>query len=456
MGATSQTADRGAVELTLQPRPDCVGQSRRVVRELLQHGDRPDLVEPTLLLVSELVTNALLHAGTEIELRAALDGTGVRVEVGDGSPHLPSRRRYAATSGTGRGLLMLESLVDDWGITRHRRGKTVWFELSGDEHVATPVGLPGRVRDPSSGGEPATTYPTQERGRATVSVQLQNMPLLLHAAWQEHAEALLREYLLASMDDPAGDSIQVHAEATDAIAVLEEHVPRTDVRLVPDVLVADAVEPRVSLPLLHVPVPQGSVAHFDTLDRTIEAALDLSREGLVLTPPTQPEVQTFRHWLCRQVLRQAAGNGPEPWSVPPEDADGSRWAAPVEPVRLDEAHDLADVASLVAQGRAVVAADSSSHIVAASPQAAALLGYDDVADLVGHRVVSIIPERYRQAHVAGFTMYLLVDRRPLLGHPVTVPALRRDGTEVTVELLVHEHHGEGPVRVFAELREPSG
>ena len=53
------------------------------------------------------------------------------------------------------------------------------------------------------------------------------MPLLLHAAWQEHAEALLREYLLASLDAESGvDPIQVHAEATDAIAVLEEHVPR--------------------------------------------------------------------------------------------------------------------------------------------------------------------------------------------------------------------------------------
>ena len=52
------------------------------------------------------------------------------------------------------------------------------------------------------------------------------MPLLLHAAWQEHAEALLREYLLASLDSDGDDPIQMHADATDAIAVLEEHVPR--------------------------------------------------------------------------------------------------------------------------------------------------------------------------------------------------------------------------------------
>ena len=49
-----------------------------------------------------------------------------------------------------------------------------------------------------------------------------------------------------------------------------------------------------------------------------------------------------------------------------------------------------------------------------SPEAAAILGYDDAAELVGQRIVSIVPERYRQAHVAGFTMYLLVGRKPLL------------------------------------------
>ena len=60
------------------------------------------------------------------------------------------------------------------------------------------------------------------------------MPLLLHAAWQEHAEALLREYLLASLDyEGVDDPIQVHADATDAIAVLEEHIPRTRVTMSP-------------------------------------------------------------------------------------------------------------------------------------------------------------------------------------------------------------------------------
>jgi PAS domain S-box-containing protein len=101
----------------------------------------------------------------------------------------------------------------------------------------------------------------------------------------------------------------------------------------------------------------------------------------------------------------------------------------------------------------VVAANSHSQIIAVSPEAARILGYEDAADLVGRRIVSIVPHRLRQAHLAGFTMYLLVGRRPLLGTPVVVPALRRDGTEVDIELLVRDTGlGEGPSVLLADIR----
>jgi PAS domain S-box-containing protein len=426
------TGHHGAFEERLPPQPSSVAEARRLVRMLLERSNREDLMEPAVLLVSEIVTNALLHAGTDIDLSARVDARGVRIEVGDGSSHLPSRRSYAPTSGTGRGLLMIESMVDDWGVTRHAHGKTVWFELSSD----------GDERDADDLAAPRTDGPRWRRqAKDNVPVALQNMPLLLHAAWQEHAEALLREYLLASLDSGGEDPIQMHAEATDAIAVLEEYVPRATVDMSPDHLMGDATEPHVSAAVIEVPVPAASVSHFETLDRAIQAALDLSEEGLVLTPPTQPEVQAFRRWLCRQVLRQAAGSVPEPWEVPQE-----------APVGLTQVVGW-DVTTVTQADHAVVAANQASQIIALSPEAARILGYDDPTELVGQRIVSIVPERYRQAHVAGFTMYLLVGRQPLLGNAVTVPALRRDGTEVMVELLVRDHGiGEGRSVLLADIR----
>ena len=429
MGLASSVTGEGSFEVRLPPQPPSVAEARAQVRRLLTENDRDDLVETAVLLVSEVVTNALLHAGTDIDVAATLDDAGLRVEIGDGSPHLPSRRRYAATAGTGRGLLMLESLVDDWGVTRHSKGKTVWFRISGPDN-ALPDATAPRADQP---GRP-------RQRRDNVSVELRNMPLLLHAAWQEHAEALLREYLLARLDSEGEDPIQIHADATDAIAVLEEHVPRASVRMT-DELMGAAIEPMVSARSVQVPVPIGSVAHFDTLDRAIEAALDLSREGLVLTPPTQPEVQSFRRWICRQVLVQAAGGRPEPWQTP-EDAAGEMTALPDW-----------DASVVTEAATGLIAADATSRILAVSREAAEILGYPDPSELVGRRILSIVPERYRQAHVAGFTMYLLVGRKPLLDRTVVVPALRRDGSEVEVERTVRTPAaGNGQTVLLADIR----
>jgi PAS domain S-box-containing protein len=405
----------GSLQQRLPPRPSSVAEARSAVRSLLTNAGREDLLDAAVLLVSEVVTNALLHAGTDIDLAARLDDEGLLVEVGDGSPNLPARRRYATTSGTGRGLLMLDSMVDDWGAAARDGGKVVWFRLSG---------AADHPRRRSSDSLAHAENGRVDRRGETIPVELRDMPLLLHAAWQEHSEALLREYLLVNLSENDMESIQRHAEATDAIAVLEEHVPRPEVTFEADEVMSDAVEPRVSAARVQVPVPAASVKHFDTLDRAVQEALDLSREGLVLTPPTPPEVQAFRDWIVRQVRGQAGGAEPEAWRVP------EALPAHEHPLMQWDPRTVLDAPT------GVIAADPTSRILAASREAADLLGYPQ-DELVGMRLVSVMPERYRQAHVAGFTMYLLVGRKPLMERTVTVPALRRDGTEVQVDLTVH-------------------
>jgi PAS domain S-box-containing protein len=401
-----------------------------MVREVLAAAGRDDLTQTATLLVSEVVTNALLHAGTPVDVRLTVDGEGLRAEVEDGSPHLPVRRRYASTAGTGRGMMMLEQLVDDWGVSRHRDGKTVWFLLTSTEAQESD---PVLMR--------ATGAPHAGETSDAVHVELLNTPLLLHAAWQEHAEALLREYLLANLDDEAEfDAIAVHAEAIDAIAILEKHIPGADVAVEPEQLMRDATEPRVSAGAIRVPVPTASVPHFDTLDRALEAALSLSLGGVVMTPPTQPEVRAFRQWVCQQVVKQAQGAQPTPWAMEHGSPAPPRFGLDWDPESVTGTH------------LSRIAADEGNRIVAVSPAALELLGYDDAADLVGQRLVTIIPERYRQSHVAGFTMFLLVGRRPLIGKPVVVPSLRRDGSEVTVELTVNVcPGGEGQSVFVADL-----
>jgi anti-sigma regulatory factor (Ser/Thr protein kinase) len=85
-----------------------------------------DIVE---LLVSELVTNAVVHARTDVDVRVRYDGRRLRVTIGDGDSQQPGRPRKNRARTTGRGLELVDTLAADWGVARTRNGKAVWFEL---------------------------------------------------------------------------------------------------------------------------------------------------------------------------------------------------------------------------------------------------------------------------------------------------------------------------------------
>jgi PAS domain S-box-containing protein len=111
---------------------------------------------------------------------------------------------------------------------------------------------------------------------------------------------------------------------------------------------------------------------------------------------------------------------------------------------------------IAASPHAVIAADDRNRIVAASRSALEMLGYNGGEELVGRRILAVIPARYHQAHLAGFTLHLNVGRSPLLDRPVTVPAVRRDGSEILVELTVTARQAPGGRRMFvAELKDPT-
>jgi PAS domain S-box-containing protein len=410
-----------------------------MVRRVLTEEGREDLVEPAQLLVSEVVTNALVHSPSPIDIAMQATADGLLVEVADGSPHIPQPRHYAATASTGRGLALLERTADAWGVVPGLRGKTVWFQLStadDSNHV------PGEILTPETTQEPDATVLQFRRRRDDVHVELLNVPLLLHAAWQQHAEGVLREYLLASMDvDDDGPLVQ-HAAATDALAVVAEQIPAPDIGGEPDQLMADAVDPAVSSPRILLAVPQTSVPNFGILDQTLDVAGEMAEQGRLLVPPAQPEMQMLRHWLCDQVTSQAAHAAPAPWPPPEVLRPTTQPALPWDPSPVTES------------GAARIAGDDSGRILAVSPGALQLLGYEHEDDLVGHRLITVIPHRYRQAHVAGFSLYLLNGRAPLLERPVEVPVLRRDGSELSVELRVEPRpQPNGRSLFIAELRD---
>ena len=91
-------------------------------------GDR-ERRHAVVLLVSELVTNAVVHARSTVTLQLAVEAGEVHVEVHDESPDRPTTRSQQSDRPGGRGLFLLDSLAAEWGVEPGEVGKSVWFRI---------------------------------------------------------------------------------------------------------------------------------------------------------------------------------------------------------------------------------------------------------------------------------------------------------------------------------------
>ncbi|MFF1723575.1 ATP-binding protein [Streptomyces sviceus] len=120
--------------LTLTAGTHSARHIRRIVRSLLHEWELPELSDAAELGVTELVANVVRHVPDRrcvvLVLRVE---SGVRVEVADGAPQLPiTAAESDAEAEHGRGLVLLDAVVDKWGVgPRSGGGKTVWFECRG-------------------------------------------------------------------------------------------------------------------------------------------------------------------------------------------------------------------------------------------------------------------------------------------------------------------------------------
>ena len=130
MAAEPYDTSVSATGVALRPEPSSVRQARRYVSEALTAIGFDDASDTAELLVSELVTNAILHARSPLKVSVEPRGELVRIAVADDSPRSPQRRRHSVESGTGRGLLLVERMANRWGVDVGSAGKVVWFELS--------------------------------------------------------------------------------------------------------------------------------------------------------------------------------------------------------------------------------------------------------------------------------------------------------------------------------------
>ncbi|MBO0731281.1 MAG: ATP-binding protein [Acidimicrobiaceae bacterium] len=302
----------------MPPALESVSRVRREVCDLATGWKLPpDVVADAALVVSELATNAVLHARTDFVVDACRIGQlGVRFEVTDASgdpvlfpvsppdsmsavpedlDELDALREVLSDAGTtGRGLSLVAKVADIWGVTAGPRGKTVWAELgaasmAGDGAAPPPVAAPPRV--------PLT-------GRRVV---MRALPVRLIVESDRHFDDLLRELQVMAL---AGEEGELGALADEAIRHLGglRHTGRSATRAA-----LARGDRQIDLELL---IPQTANRGFRELATLLERVSAESRAGRLLTGPPGEEVRAFRRWYQREVEAQLRGDPPQPCPFP--------------------------------------------------------------------------------------------------------------------------------------------
>jgi PAS domain S-box-containing protein len=418
----------------LDPELASAGRARKLLRAALAETDRQEWIDSAELAIGEVVANAVLHAHTAIEVSLEVRVESVHVEVQDFNAAMPMPREADEQATTGRGMALVAALSTGCGIRNlGPDGKVVWFEVgersdhSADDDLLEAWGSWETWEDWE---DPAT-----EPGDSML-VQLQGLPPTLWAAARQHHDAMLRElvlYLAEHEEEKARLDLPLADAARGVVtAALKEHLDGRTGSGERSALAGPHVPAGTPPVDLEVRMSRSLAPAYAALQETLDLAERLAVQGRLLVRPGLPEIVDVRDWVCDQVVQQAAGTAPQAWlgTAQRRFETMTHDRATLDPPKWD--------ALLVRESdRGVAAADDANRIVAVSRSLAALLGWE-VDELVGRRVVTIVPPELREAHVAGFSRHLNTGQAHALGVPMEVPVLRRDGDRVQCRLLIEE------------------
>ncbi len=349
--------------MSLPPDLRSVGQARsRLAAAAAQWGCPEQLIDDARVVLSELMSNGVLHARTELHVMMCAHRGGIRLEVSDASqtaPRPPLDVPRAAASlmdepqqaylkdeervlptATGRGLAVVGALASSWGwYPDPGGGKVVWAELGiepGAERAAADR-LPDRV-----------VYPVRP-------VRLIAAPLRLVKASEDHFDDLARELQMANLASMAGDeSAGIGPAAREGRLVVSELSPLADY--------VKARMARMREPLrramweaarrgdrlidLDLLADAGIPAVFEVFATLLQEAEAAAERGSLLTGPPGPEVVAWRRWLRQEVEDQIAGKPPRacPFPVTPvRDEHGGAGRERLDAARREALSELVKV-----------------------------------------------------------------------------------------------------------------
>ena len=303
----SGMAGAETIESTNDPRLALA--ARQQVVAWLEETGLESLTDDAILVVSELVTNAVLHGKGCLGVELSRSGAGVRIGVTDGSTHAPVLGFASAGSMTGRGLRMVSGLVAAMGIDPAPNGKTVWAEL-----------VPGSGPSPEpdlSGADILAAWGDDDdlfERPARYRVALGEVPTGLLLAAKSHVDNLVREFTLATSGALSGMSAEIVPHLAALVTVVVSRFAEARDSIKRQALAAAAAgSSHTALELdLELDAADAGVEYLEALD-----AVDAyCRAARLLTLETPPQHRVFRRWYVEELVRQlrarSAGVEPEP------------------------------------------------------------------------------------------------------------------------------------------------
>jgi anti-sigma regulatory factor (Ser/Thr protein kinase) len=292
-----------SAELLVKPGLDGVRAARRLTSATLQ--SLPDeLASDAELVVTELVTNAVLHGEPPICFRLRGRRDRVRIEVVDAGQSVPLKGRETTDGMTGRGLAVVESLTSAWGVEPAADGKVVWAELGKPRRRTarrvSRIDLEA-LRATWRGKDPHPRY----------EIHLGWVPTELLVSAKAHIDNIVREITL--MQAPSPDAGRLPSETIGLLARVTEDFAEARNEIKRQALEAARRGDTFTDLTLHLPVAASTaglryLAALDEADRQARAAR-------LLTIAAPPSHRVFREWYVRALaerLRAASRGAPPP------------------------------------------------------------------------------------------------------------------------------------------------
>ncbi len=296
-------------ELVLKGEPDAVPTARRFAAAALPN-ELNELVDDAELLVSELVTNAMLHGEGPVTLRILQGEDGLRLEVQDAGNAMPVPARPSTESMTGRGLTLVAALSTGWGIDRTEGGgKIVWAELSsvaaGGEAAIPDLNVDDLLK----------AWDDYDAAEADFTVRLGAVPTDLLIAAKAHIDNVVRELTLVKAEETI-TGVELPGPMADLIETVTTDFAAARAEIKRQALAAAArgdseTDLVLSLPASAADAGERYLAALDEADRYARAARLLTMEA------PRPH-RVFRRWYVQALVDQLRGLAGGDRIAPPE------------------------------------------------------------------------------------------------------------------------------------------